>query len=212
MPAPTDHTHHIRIRSTQLEMPSSDLGGRGGDDYDRKLQAAHDELERLQQESQELLRKKQELEELTARKRAFVSQQVELTERLGAAITQIDRGLFEIRNESNDLEQCRVCFASHLEKIEKINPENWTRDNLSEKLERASMIVELAADEYEQAAAHFEGTRSGTIFGRAAKPGRAARAAGLGHGEFTMNLRNGFAFNLPVIVLGSVALVVYFLK
>lgn len=212
MPAPTDHTHHIRIRSTQLEMPSSDLGGRGGDDYDRKLQAAHDELERLQQESQELLRKKQELEELTARKRAFVSQQVELTERLGAAITQIDRGLFEIRNESNDLEQCRVCFASHLEKIEKINPENWTRDNLSEKLERASMIVELAADEYEQAAAHFEGTRSGTIFGRAGKPGRAARAAGLGHGEFTMNLRNGFAFNLPVIVLGSVALVVYFLK
>lgn len=211
MPSPTDHTHHIRIRSTQLEMPSAELGGRGGDDYDRKLQAAHEELERLKHESEELLRKKQELEELTARKRAFVSQQVELTERLSAAITLIDRGLFEIRNESNDLEQCRVCFASHLEKIEKINPENWTRDNLSEKLERASMIVELAADEYDQAATHFEGTRSGSIFGRAGKPGRTGRTAGA-NGEFVANLRNGFAFNLPVIVLGSIALVVYFLK
>lgn len=211
MATPTDHTHHIRIRSTQLEMPSAELGGRGGDDYDRKLQAAHEELERLKHESEELLRKKQELEELTARKRAFVSQQVELTERLSAAITLIDRGLFEIRNESNDLEQCRVCFASHLEKIEKINPENWTRDNLSEKLERASMIVELAADEYDQAAAHFEGTRSGSIFGRAGKSGRTGRTAGA-NGEFVANLRNGFAFNLPVIVLGSVALVVYFLK
>jgi DNA repair exonuclease SbcCD ATPase subunit len=212
MPAPTDHTHHIRIRSTQLEMPSADLGGRsGGDDYDRKLQAAHEELERLKQESENLLRKKQELEELTARKRAFVSQQVELTERLSAAITLIDRGLFEIRNETNDLEQCRVCFASHLEKIEKINPENWTRENLSEKLERASMIVELAADEYDQAAAHFEGTRSDAIFGRAGKSGRTGRMAGV-HGEFTANLRNGFAFNLPVIVLGSVALLIYLLK
>ncbi len=187
------------------------MGGRGGDDYDRKLQAAHEELERLKQESENLLRKKQELEELTARKRAFVSQQVELTERLSAAITLIDRGLFEIRNEANDLEQCRVCFASHLEKIEKINPENWTRENLSEKLERASMVVELAADEYDQAAAHFEGTRSGSIFGRAGKSGRSGRTAGA-NGEFMANLRNGFAFNLPVIVLGSVALAVYFLK
>lgn len=212
MPSSTDHTHHIRIRSTQLEMPSADVGGRGsGDDYDRKLQVAQEELERLKQESQELLRKKQELEELTARKRAFVSQQVELTERLSAAITLIDRGLFEIRNEANDLEQCRVCFASHLEKLEKINPENWTRENLSEKLERAAMIVDLAADEYDQAAAHFEGSRSGSIFGRASKGARSGRTAG-SQGEFLTNLRNGLAFNLPVIVLGSIALVIYLVK
>lgn len=210
MPAPTDHTQHIRIRSTQLEMPSADIGGRG-DDYDRKLQATQDELDRLQQESEELRRKKQELEELTARKRAFVSQQVELTERLSAAITLIDRGLFEIRNEVNDLEQCRVCFASHLEKIEKINPESWTRENLAEKLERASMIVELAADEYDQAAAHFEGSRSGSIFGRASKSGRTGRTTG-SKGEFAAHLRNGFAFNLPIVVLGVVGMVVYFLK
>jgi DNA repair exonuclease SbcCD ATPase subunit len=191
-------------------MPTTELAGRG-DDYDRKLQAAQEELERLKHESEELLRKKQELEELTARKRSFVSQQVELTERLSAAITLIDRGLFEIRNEANDLEQCRVCFASHLEKIEKINPESWTRENLSEKLERAAMIVDLAADEYDQAAAHFEGTRSGTIFGRAGKNGRGGRMNGA-KGEFVSNLANGFAFNLPVIVLGTVALAVYLLK
>lgn len=209
MPA-TDHTHHIRIRSTQLEMPTSEMAGRG-DDYDRKLLAAQEELERLKHESEELLRKKQELEELTARKRAFVSQQVELSERLSAAITLIDRGLFEIRNEANDLEQCRVCFASHLEKIEKINPENWTRDNLAEKLERSAMIIDLAADEYDQAAAHFEGTRSGAIFGRPGKSGRSSRMSGI-KGEFTTNLVNGFAFNLPVILLGAAALAVYLLK
>lgn len=210
MAAPTEHTHHIKVRSTQMEMPSSGLAGRP-EDYDRKLRDAQDELERIQLQREELERKKQELEELTARKRAFVSQQAELTEKLTSALTLIDRELFDMRNESEDLEQCRACFAAHLDKVQKFNPENWTRDNLSEKLERASVTIDLAADEYDQAAAHFEGTRGGSIFGRASK--RARNAAGkAGSGEFAANLRNGFAFNLPVLVLGAIALVVYLIK
>lgn len=210
MPAQTDHTHHIRLRSTQLEMPAAEHSGRS-DDYDRKLQATQEELERIQQQHEELRRKKQELEELTARKREFVSQQVEITERLTSAITQIDRVLFELRNEANDLEQCRVCFASHLEKIEKVNPESWTRESLSDKLQRATMIVDLATDEYDEAATHFEGTRSGSIFGQASKSSRGHRASS-SKGEFYANLRNGLAFNLPVVLLGTAALIAYLLK
>lgn len=206
----SEHTHRIKIHSTQMEMPTSEFTGRN-DDYDRKLRDTQDELERIQQQREELERKKQELEELTSRKRAFVSQQVEMTEKLGTALTQIDRMLFEIRNEAEDLEQCRVCFAGHLEKIEKFNPESWTRENTSEKLERASIAIDLAADEYDQAATHFEGSRSGAIFGRASKHGRSA-SRGAGSGEFLAHLRNGFAFNLPIVVLGGAALVAYLLK
>jgi Asp-tRNA(Asn)/Glu-tRNA(Gln) amidotransferase B subunit len=211
MATPTEHTHHIKIRSTQMEMPSSGLSNRGTEDYDRKLREAKEELERIQQQQEELERKKQELEELTSRKRAFVAQQVELTEKLTSALTLIDRELFEMRNETEDLEQCRTVFAAHLDKVQKFTPENWTRDNLSEKLERATLVIDLAADEYEQAAAHFEGSRSGGIFGRAAKRGRAG-ARRKDSGEFMSQLRNGLAFNLPVITLGTVALVIYLLK
>ena len=211
MSATTEHTHHIKLRSTQLEMPTSAGGGRDTDDYDRKLRAAQEELQRIQQQQEELERKKAELEELTSRKRAFVAQQVELSEKLTAALTLIDRELFEMRNETEDLEQCRSCFASHLDKIQKFTPENWTRDNLPEKLERATMVIDLATDEYEQAAAHFHGTRSGGIFGHAPKRGRSA-TRGRQTGEFAAQLRNGLAFNLPVIVLGAVALIVYLLK
>ncbi len=103
-------------------------------------------------------------------------------------INESARELFEIRNESEDLEQCRACFASHLDKIQKVNPENWTRNNLSEKLERATTNIDLAADEYDQAAAHFEGTRSGGIFGRPSKRGRANTRAN-SSSEFKVNLR-----------------------
>ena len=97
MATPTEHTHHIKIRSTQMEIPSSGQTRRGDDDYDRKLQDAQQELERIQHQREELERKKLELEELTSRKRAFVSQQVELTEKLTSALTLIDRELFDMR-------------------------------------------------------------------------------------------------------------------
>ncbi len=116
-----------------------------------------------------------------------------------------------MRNEAEDLEQCRACFASHLDKIQKFTPENWTRDNLSEKLERATLTIDLAADEYEQAAAHFEGSRSGSIFGRASKRGRSG-ARQRNSGEFMTQFRNGLAFNLPIIALGLIALVIYLVR
>lgn len=210
MAAPVEHTHHIKIRSTQLEMATAGSGNRD-EDYDRKLKQAQEELDRIQAQREELERKKSELEELTVRKRTFLSQQVELTEKLTSSLTLIDRGLFEMRQEAEDLEQCRVCFAAHLDKIQKINPESWNRENQSEKLEKASMAIDIASDEYDQAAAHFEGTRSGSIFGRASKRGRTAIRSGA-NSEFMVNLRNGFAFNLPIVALGGLALVVYLVK
>jgi chromosome segregation ATPase len=209
MATPTEHTHHIKIRSTQLEMPSHSGVGRVTEDYDRKLKEAQEELQRIQQEQEDLERKKRELEELTSRKRTFVSQQAELSEKLTTALTLIDRELFEMRNEAQDLEQCRVCFAAHLDKIQKFTPENWSRENLPEKLERATMAIDLAADEYEQAVAHFETSRSGGILGRASKRGRSRQR---GSGEFMTQFRNGLAFNLPILFLGAAALVVYLIK
>jgi hypothetical protein len=209
MASSTEHTHHIKIRSTQMEMaPSNSLHN---EDYDRKLKDAQDELDRIQLQREELERKKNELEELTTRKRNFLSQQVELTEKLSSSLTLIDRELFEMRKESDELEQCRVAFAAHLDKINKINPENWNRDNLSEKLERASMAIDIAADEYDQAAAYFEGGRSGAIFGKPTKRGRTNNRQ-TANSEFMLNLKNGFAFNLPVLVLGTLALLIYLIK
>ena len=73
------------------------------------------------------------------------------------------------------------------------------------------MAIDIASDEYDQAAAHFEGTRSGSIFGRASKRGRTVNRSGAGS-EFMVNLRNGFAFNLPIVALGGVALLIYLSK
>ena len=211
MASTAEHTHHIKIRSTQMEMASAANSNRD-EDYDRKLKDAQDELDRIQLQRDELERKKSELEELTGRKRAFLSQQAELSEKLTSSLTLIDRELYEMRKESEDLEQRRVCFAAHLDKIQKFSPENWTRDQLSEKLEKSSMAIDIAADEYDQAAAHFVNGRSGAIFGRPSKRNRSTNHRGAGSSDFNANLRNGFAFNLPILILGGLALAVYLVR
>jgi hypothetical protein len=209
MPSPNEYTHPINVRSRQLDMPTR---GVYQDDYDDKIKSAQLELERIQEEREELERKKRELEELTSRKRAFLSQQVELTEKLSSAITLIDRELNELREETDQIEQCRACFAEHLDKIQKHDPEKWTRDNLHERLEKATAVTDMAADEYDQAAAYFEGTRAGGIFGRPSKAGRRKPKSQKNESEFLQQLLNGFAFNLPIILLGAAGLVVYFMK
>ncbi len=206
MPPATEHTHHIKIRSTQLEMnPDTPAGTRQGEDVEGKLRAAQVQLEQLQHQREELERQKLEVEALNVRKREFVSSQVELSERLTSTLTRIDREVYEMRQEIDDLEQCRACFAGHLAKIEKINPDAWTRDKLAGSLERAMAVVDHADDEFTQAAEHFSRSRSGNLF-------NGVKARRVMSGDFGRQFRNGLAFNLPVLVLGGIALITYLLK
>ena len=74
MAGSAEHTHHIKLRSTQMEMPTGRPAA--DEDYEGKLRAAQEELDRIQQQREELERKKLELEELTTRKHTFVSQRL----------------------------------------------------------------------------------------------------------------------------------------
>ncbi|MGB6222435.1 hypothetical protein [Haloferula sp.] len=204
MPSATEHTHHLRIRNTQLEMNSSDDDKSGGD-VDGKLRLAQTQLEELQAQRKELERLKIETEQLNTRKRELIGSQVEMSERLSSAVTLIDRELFEMRQEIEDLEQCRSCFSAHLTKIEKLNPESWTQEQVPDRLDRAIAIVDHAEDEYSQAAEHFSRSRSASIF-------QGVRRAKSSKSEFRQQFYRGLAFNLPVLALGGLALIAYICK
>lgn len=208
----TDHTHHLRVRETQMEMqPDLPRGASPlGEDFEGKLETAQRQLEQLQHQREELERQKRELEEINARKKTFIHSQAEITERLSTAVTLIERELLELGQETLDLEQTRQCFGEHLSRLGKMDPEGWSRGNMAANLEKALAAIDHAEDEYEQAVHHFDGMRSGRIFGRGG-PGKRAPHAATGTG-FLANLRNGVAFNLPLLVLGSVALVIWWFK
>lgn len=205
MPPAPEHTHHIKIRSTQLEMNPNPATGRQGEDVEGKLRAAEEQLQQLEQQREALERQKREVETLNIRKREFITAQAELTDKMSSTVTRIDREVIDMRQEIEELEQCRSCLAAHLNKLEKINPDAWTRESMGTSIERAMAVAEHADDEFSQAADYFSRTRSANIF-------NGAKARRILSGDFGRQFRNGLAFNLPVLVLGGIALIVYLLK
>ena len=205
MPTATTRKQHIKVRESQMEMASG--GPAFTEDFDGKLADAANQLELLQQQRRELERQKLALEDLNHRKQEFLNGQLDLTEKFSTAITMIERELFESKQEIEDLEQTKKAFANHLQRIESLNPESWPKESLNADLQNALSTLDKAEDEYEQAVSYFTGTRKSGIFGGGGSSHRAA-----GSSDFATTLRNGLAFNLPVIVLGAIAILVYLVK
>lgn len=215
MPSTSTRKQHINVRSAQMEMGTRTTGidtENINEDFTGKLQEAQHQLELLQQQQAEVERQRIELEELNESKEEFLNGQVELQEKLTSAVTSMDREIFATRQEIEELEQARVCFADHLEKINALSPDGEDNDTLRQDLTRAISVLDLAEDEYDQAVAHFSGGRSASVFGiQSAKTKRTANKS-QATSEFATTFRNGLAFNLPIILLGALALIVYLAK
>jgi vacuolar-type H+-ATPase subunit I/STV1 len=195
-----------------MEMQHDSFVGQSAlsEDLESKMRDSQARLLQLQSERDEIERQAREWEELNSKKKVFLSGQVEVTEKLGNAVTLIDRELLAMRKELHELEQCRQAFDNSLRKISKYDPESWSRENLKLNLEKAISVIDHAAEEYEQAAYHFASMRSGEIFGHVKK----GRKGGIhpDGGDFLADMKSGLAFNLPIITFGALALAIYILK
>lgn len=209
----SDQKQHINVRSTQMEMsPRGSVGSSTplSEDFTGKLQEAQTQLEQLQQQQADVERQKVELQELNEHKEEFLQGQIEINEKLNTAITAMDREIFATRQELEELEQARICFADHLGKIDELNPDGWNNESLRQDLSRALSVLDLAEDEYEQAVSHFSSGRSSSVFGGSIKTKRSSVV--VSESELMTHFRNGFAYNFPLVLLGIVAMIVYLLK
>lgn len=177
------------------------------EDFEGQLREAQQQLEVLQHQREQLERQKCEMDDLNQQKEDFINGQIELTERLSGSVTSIDRELFELRQELEDLEQTRQSFAAHLVRIEKVEPEGWQRETFNTELNRAVCMLEQAEEEFDSAVAHFAGGRTRGVFGQPASGARSRTGEGFG-----ANFRAGLAYNLPLLVLGTLALAILFYK
>jgi len=201
-----ERKQRININNDQLEIPEEVPAFT--EDFESKLADAQTQLEMLHSQRKNLERQKLALEDLNHRKQEFMNGQLDLTEKLSSAITTIERELFESKQEMEDLEQTKSAFATHLRKIESLNPEAWPKDNLNTELQSALLTLDKAEDEYEQAVSYFTGSKRSGVFGGPSSSVRGSRS----DSEFRATVLNGLAFNLPVIILGSLALLVYLIK
>lgn len=185
-------------------------GGMGGGLQDR-VQLTQERLAQLRREAEALEREKQQFEELSRKQRSFMEGRAEMGGRLGRAIGQLDREIYEAQKRVEQLVVIRDGFTRHREIIDSLNPEQWDPRDLPQDLTRALALIDDAREEYAKASAQLTFLAGGKPAAGPAAEGSRMRAvlpgglpSGVDWRTFGGWVICGLAFSLPAAALALV--------
>jgi chromosome segregation ATPase len=187
-------------------------------DYDERLQAAQLQLQSLRQQQEEIERQKRELEDLNNKQRSFISGRSELSNKLSRSIAMLEREAAEARKKAENFEASREDFERHFETINALRPEEWDRNELKADLAHALTIIDDARDDFEKQISKINSLRQVTTSNESAAQGTSGKrrvtetettaAPGLFPTSFKQAFMLGLAFTLPLMILGSIGLLI----
>lgn len=168
-----------------------------------KAQAALAELKR---KSEQLERDKQRLEELSRRQDQLQAGRAEMIDKITRSMVVLERETQEADKRLDQLHGIRESFNSHLRAMETIDPKAWVGMDLSKELSKALSSVEDARSEYNRAVPKLSSD---------AEPAQGGGSVGdyddyePGEKGFLYWLVAGFAFTLPIQVIGVLGLLIW---
>jgi len=170
---------------------------------DDQVAQAQERLLALKRQSEQLEREKAKLEELSRRQEQFDSGRAEMVDKFTSSLVQIQRETDETLKRLEILKNIQSSFSTYLQDLEAINPKEWTPEELTKELSKALGSVEDARSVYTKAQAQIAVE---SLSGPSAVEGEASE----GSQGFGYWLMAGFAFTLPLVILGLVGLVLLF--
>ena len=182
------------------------------EDLDSQVNNAQEQLKRLRDEQEALQRKKAELEALNAKQSEFQEGRADVVTKLTNSTTEFEHEAHLLVRRAEAMQLAARSFRQHLDMIETIRPEGWAQEGMHHELDRALDVIGSAREDYDDEMRRIEALGgSAAISSKSAKKGKFFKmgrrpAAASGDQSFFYWLRSGFAFNLPVIVLGAIAL------
>lgn len=178
---------------------------------DNQVQRAQEELISLKRKQEQIERQKRELEELSRRQEQFGAGRSEMLEKFTRAMVVLERETYEAKKRVELLESIHDSFAQHMDVLEGINPKSWEGADMNKELTRALSAVDDARAEYNN--------NLPRISPESTTDADDPVAAGMGYQaeysveaprDFTYWLKSGFAFTLPLFLLGIVLLLMLF--
>lgn len=189
------------------------------EDLDSQVNNAQEQLKRLRDEQEALQRKKEELEALNAKQSEFREGRADVVNKLTNAVSEFDHEAHQLLRRAEAMQAASQGFQQHLEQIDLIRPEEWAKEGMHQELDQALEMIGDAQSNYQSEVSRIEalggvvgsaakGAKKFFKFGRSAAAGAPTASAAAGQQmSFFYWLRSGFAFTLPVIVVGLVALI-----
>ena len=175
-----------------------------------KVQHVQEQLLDLKRQQEEIERQKRDLEELSRKQREFDEGRREIVEKLTRGLVLLERQEFEVKRELEQIKIVRDSFAEHLGQTENLNPADWPSEELPSELTRALARVDQAKAIYSQSRARLVALRQAEEGQNAEIPSDLAPEYSTAYEKsFGSMVREGFAYSLPLLLLGGVALLVY---
>lgn len=193
-------------RDQFLDLPEGDP--LSTEHLDEKVQQAEQQEQSLKRQLETVEKQKRELEELSRRQDVLNTGRNEMVEKLTRAVVIVDRETLDARKRLELLDTIHSSFEQHLETLAAINPKSWEGAEVQKELTRALAAVDDARGEYNRSYPRLCAVPDKTAGAPASEGGYASDYSGGDAKDFIGWLKIGFAFSLPIIVLGLVALVV----
>jgi predicted RNase H-like nuclease (RuvC/YqgF family) len=176
-----------------------------------KVQHVQEQLLDLKRQQEEVERQRRELEELSRKQREFDEGRREIVEKLTRGLVLLERQEFEVKRELEQIKIVRDSFSEHLGQTEKLNPAEWSDEELPSELTKALARVDQAKGIYSQSRARLAALRQHD-------EGDAETASDLVpetmmsfEKSFGAMVREGFAYSLPLLIVAISILIVYLL-
>lgn len=157
-----------------------------------------EKLAHLRREQDMLERQKRDLEDLARRQEEFQTGREELLDKLTRGLAFLERQTSDAHRRVEQLEGATGNFRSHLSGLEAIEPTRWSQAEAGRELTRALGLLDVARNDYNQARVKMLGPE---VDGGDATDASAASGRGAEH-AFIYWLKAGFAFTLPLLIIG----------
>lgn len=207
-----DRDLDIRFEPNQFE-PVTPYTNDLSDEYEQ----AQEQLRQLKQQEEQIQQQAEELEELTRREQEFNSGREDVSRSLENYLSQFSREVAEAQRIAAECTEAQERFESHLNNINMLRPESWSRADRKAELARAIGYIDSAENAIENTMPLIDslgggGGKSGFrgIFSGIGKRTTATDAFN-GGGSFGYWLKSGFAFSLPLAGFAAIAAVVVLL-
>ena len=180
---------------------------------DTQVQRAQEQLLQLKRQQEQIEKQKRELEELSRKQEDLEKGRADMIEKLTRSLVVIERETYETEKRVEQLRMTNATFAQHLDSLERINPKSWSNLDLHKELSKALSAVDDARAEYTKSLTKINAKADSEVINPSALAVENRFDTTAGDESFTIWLKRGFAFTLPILILGLCALVaVYFMR
>ncbi len=179
------------------------------EDFEERVQEAQEQLLKLRHQQDLLEKQKSELELLSQQQEQFMDGRSLLSEKLQRGISTMEREAFEAEKRVEQYLHIKDTFGQHVEILEALTPESWSRSELRGELGRALTAIEEAESDYENCMSRAAGLLDRNPEIASGSPLPVSYVSADGKNNFTSWFVKGLAFTLPLVIFGFLGLVVY---